>query len=442
MASMRTRAGGGGFLFVLGGLEALMLVWLGWGGLAFPLPATAAFLGAFACYVGLIAWSRTADGTTRTIVGIWALGVLLRLIFLPLEPRLSDDVYRYLWDGHVQRAGINPFLYAPAHEAVAHLRTPWHALINNPTVPTIYPPIAQLVFRWVGWISSSIIALKIVWVACDLVSAWLLGRIARATGRNPLPVWVAFLAAPLLVVESAWSAHLESLGILGLAFVIWWSLGASPFRTGMALGAAALVKLAPLAALPALVRRYGPAVGVGALAVVAVGYLPFLAGGRAVWEGLLTYAEHWRFNEGAYLVLERAFESPLAPRFAAAALVLAVVGWTAARRFTAERALFWIFGAGVALSPTVHPWYVLWLLPFVALRSSLAWLWLSGFVFLAYWGLDDFQRSGQWTFPPTVRLLIWIPFAALLVRDLLRPQVAESEPGEPAVSGSEEHQEG
>ncbi len=438
MASVRTRARGIGFLVLLGGGELLLLGTLGWGRLAFPVPGVLAFLAAFACYVGLIAWSRSVfEPTRRTVLAIWGLGVLLRLVLLPLEPRLSDDVWRYLWDGHVQRAGINPFLYAPADEALQGLRTPWHALINNPTVPTIYPPIAQIVFRVTGWISATVVALKLVWLACDLGTAWVLGKVAVRSGRNPVPVWVAFLAAPLLVVESAWSGHLESLGLLGLALVLWFARVHTPLHAGVALGAAALIKLGPLAALPPLMRRYGRGVLLGAMGVMALGYLPFASAGGALWEGLLTYAEHWRFNEGPFALIERVFSGPLAPRVVTAATVVGVVTLATVRRFTAERALFWIFGVAVALSPTVHPWYVLWLLPFVALRNSRAWLWLSGFVFLAYWGLDDFQGNGDWTFPLVVRLLIWVPFLCLLILDLMRPGFTEAEPSEPPVARRE-----
>lgn len=411
---------------VLGLVESALLAGLGWMGGRTPVPALLVFSMAFAVY--LVAW-RIMAGTERSeghLRAVWALAVLMRLALLPLEPALSDDVYRYLWDGHVQLNGVNPYLHAPdAPELVAH-RTPWHSLINNPGVPTIYPPVAQFAFLVIGLLGSSVVAAKMVWLAFDLACAWLLIRVARRTGRHPGVVGLLYLWSPLLVVETAWSGHLEPLGLAAMAAVL---LASHPGRTspadsgawrpagrvGAALAVSALVKFAPLAAGPALLRRHGVRFALAVLAVMVLGYLPYAGAGAGLWTGLTVYAEHWRFNDGLFVLLDRLFVGPLAPRWAAAAIVLGVMGWTVRRRMDAEQALTWVLGTGIALSPTVHPWYVLWMLPLAALRSNWAWLYLSGSVFLAYWGSDTFRSTGVWPEPVLVRLLIWMPFFLLLL---------------------------
>jgi len=131
-------------LVIAGGVELALLGALGWWpGATFPWMGLLIFGGAFAAYaVGASQILQTRGGRLY----IWGIAIAMRLILLPLTPELSDDIYRYLWDGEVQLAGINPYRYAPAASELSEIRTVYKGLINNPTVPTIYPPLAQLAF--------------------------------------------------------------------------------------------------------------------------------------------------------------------------------------------------------------------------------------------------------------------------------------------------------
>src|SRR5437879_4276819 len=99
---------------------------------------------ASALVLGLLAVlaSRTAD-RAPTIAAMWLIvgvAVALRLGLLLTEPLLSSDIYRYVWDGKVQAAGINPYRYVPSDEALAHLRdSAIYPNINRPDYAvTIY----------------------------------------------------------------------------------------------------------------------------------------------------------------------------------------------------------------------------------------------------------------------------------------------------------------
>ncbi len=371
--------------------------------------------------------------------------MLARLVLLPLAPELSDDIYRYLWDGHVLASGINPYGHAPADEALASIRTPWHGEINHPELPTIYPPLAQLLFAAVATAGGgAILAGKLLWLGFDLGCGLLLHRIAERTGRNPAPVLVWYLWSPLLIVETAWSAHFDAVGLFLLAaLILACGGGRAPGHDGSAerfsrrllalgplepgglvraltrgalLAAATLVKFAPAAALPALVRRHGPATLFAFAAVCAALYLPFSGVGPAtLTEGLRTYARHWSANEGGFAVIAALIRDPVHSRAAATLLVLAVVAWVTWRRFTVERALLWIVGAGLLLSPTVHPWYTLWVLPMAALRGSGPFLLLGGLAFLGYWGLAAYEATGVWPQPLWSRIAMWLPVWAWLL---------------------------
>jgi len=371
---------------------------------------------------------------------IWGFALLFRGILLPLDPVLSDDVWRYLWDGVVQQGGINPFLHPPSAPELEALRTPWHPLINNPDVPTIYPGAAQLTFLGVSLAGGGLLLLKTVLVAAELGAAALLYTVARRLGAPPARTLILVLWSPLAVVETAWSGHVDSLGLFFLVLALAAAItpgGKRALAAGGALGLAAMVKVAPAAALPPFLRqlgwRTGVAFGVSALLVM----LPYLGAGPRILSGLFTYAEHWRFNEALFGFLEGVVSGPRGPRFLAGALVVGVVGWVTWKRFPPDRALFWILGAGLLLSPTLHPWYLLWILPLAALRESRGWMLATGTILLAYWGLGTYQRTGIWPHPDGLRLLIWGPPLLLLgvdgIRGLRRrPPDPLQHPGDPA----------
>ncbi len=419
-------------LLLLGLLEVAALAAFGWlTGAALPLPRLLLPAAAFLCYgaAGIAATKRPLS-----IPLIWGIGILARLALLPLAPELSDDIYRYLWDGHVLAEGFNPYGHAPAHEAYASIHTPWHDRINHPEVPTIYPPAAQLLFGMVGTLGGTILSAKLVWLCFDLGCGLLLYRIAERTGRNPGAVLVWYLWSPLLIVETAWSAHFDAAGLFFMAGLLWVASGRPrrprrPSRPrhpprrhlraatlGSLLGLAALTKLAPAAALPPLVRRHGAAAALAFAAVCAVLYLPFAdVGLGALTQGLRTYAEHWTANQGAFTLIARLFPDPVQARAAAAVPVLAVIAYATWRRFSVERALLWIIGTGLLLSPTFHPWYALWALPMAALCGNPPFLLLSGLAFLGYWGLAAYQLTGAWPEPAWTRVAMWLPVWILLL---------------------------
>jgi len=460
-------------LLLLGLLEVAALAAFGWlDGIALPLPRLLLPAAAFLCYV--VAGLGAGRGSTPPLVLLWGTGIVARLALLPLTPELSDDVYRYLWDGHVLLEGVNPYAHPPDDEALAAIRTEWHGAINHPHIPTIYPPLAQVLFGLVNIAGGTILAAKLVWLCFDLGCAALLQGIAARTGRNPARVLVWYLWSPLLIVETAWSAHYDAVGLFFLTALIWaavrWrdngrtgsSAGAvpsaaplirghllrafsRPVALGSVLGFATLVKFAPAAALPPLARRYGVRAVAAFLAVCAVLYLPFAGAGiSALTGGLRTYGRHWSANEGAFSLVLHLAGDPVLARVSVAVLVLAVVGYTAWRRFSVERALLWIMGAGLLLSPTVHPWYVLWVLPMAALRNHAPFLLVGGLAFLGYWGLASYETTGVWPQPGWNRAAMWLPVWGLILWRLVPGAASRSGAPDPEreEAGREQGNEG
>lgn len=427
-------------LAVLGAVEAAALAGMAWVPSARHAPAPAFLLWGVAWAAMAAAWGIVRRGTrdgappdgrgSRAVV--WGVAVALRLALLPAAPHFSDDVFRFLWDGWVGLQGVNPYLHAPDAAALEPLRTAWHGLVNHPSVPTVYPPGAQAVFRGLAALAPSVLLFKAAWVAADLGVGWTLDRLdRRRPGPDAAPL--LWLWSPLVVVEVAWSGHLEPLGVLPMTAALLWLDGTGRAGAGGAdrreavggdrgpraaaggalLGLGAAVKFAPAVALPALARRHGWRALVAGLAVPALLLVPYLDAGAALLSGLGEYASRWEFNAGLFVVLRSAAGGDAA-RLAGGLVPAALAVVAAWRGWEVGRTLFWCLGAALVLSPTLHPWYLLWVLPFAALRGSPSWILWTGTIFLAYAGLDAYRATGHWPEPPLLRGLVHLPFLALL----------------------------
>ena len=338
--------------------------------------------------------------TTRSAVLLVVLGAIaLRLSALTVVVPLSDDLYRYAWDGRVQAAGIDPYRYPPTAPELAGLRDEWLfptpevcaekgrppgcTIINRPEVRTIYPPLAQLWFlgghavgaselRDAGWALAGALAD----VATMVLLAWLL----RARGRDPR--WLAVYAwSPVAVLEAVQNGHVDGLATL---FVVGAVALASrrPAWAGAVLGAAAMVKLYPALLLPVLLGRRAGRVVAAFVAVVVASYLPHLLALRGDVLGYLPgYLAEEDYAEGErYLLL-----APLGLTGTAGTLVAAVLGLAVAALVVRRvRALpegadvaplaCLLLGAALLIATPVQPWYGLPLAALAALCGRAAWL--------------------------------------------------------------------
>jgi len=311
----------------------------------------------------------TARFPRRVIVVGLVLAALWHLPFLLMAPGSDDDVHRYVWDGHVQRLGYNPYIVVPSDPALGGLHTPDTRTLNNPDVPSPYPAGAQLFFRAVTAIHESVFAFKIAFVVCDFAIVLVLLDVLRRSG--PGEHWVlAYAWHPLLATNAAGSGHIDILGVL-LLLVSVAALGRRwRMMAAIAFGLAVAVKFLPIVLTPLYWRRLRVRDGLLAALVFGLVYVPFLEYGRIPIGSLSTYVQRFRFNDPVFAALERV----TAPQVVAGLAVL--VGFVTAiwiRTKSAEGssdAFAWPMAASLLCAPVVYPWYLLWLLPF--LRSTSA----------------------------------------------------------------------
>ena len=328
----------------------------------------------------------------------------------------DDDIWRYLWDGHVSANSVNPSRYAPADRNADFLAAPaagptrapdpWEDIrdnVNHAWIPTIYPPLAQGIFRLSHAIApGSVLALKAILTALDLLTILLVWLGLRKLEADP--AWLLLYAwNPLLIKVVAGSGHVDVLAGTMLALTAWFLLIRAHLPAAIALAAASLTKLAPILLLPFLAKRIGWRKALIVPVVVVAAYLPFSGSGSPVFSGLRLFAMDWQFNS-AFFLLTHSLASTFSSNPSLVARALGVLAICASmvwlwRRDDGQAASFpliasHMLAAVILFSPTVMPWYLVWLLPLAVLSRTTIWVWLTGLVCLAFFVMvDGTQRT-------------------------------------------------
>jgi hypothetical protein len=340
----------------------------------------------------------------RVVLFGLALAAFWHFQFLRKPPGLDDDVHRYLWDGRVQQLGYNPYLLVPSDPALAWLHTSETRTLNNPEVPSPYPPGAQLFFRAITAIHESTFALKVAFVICDLGIVFVLLDLLHRTGQGEH--WVlAYAWYPILAAEVAGSGHVDIVGVLLLLVSAaallrrWRAIAAIAFALAVA------IKLLPIVLLPLYWKRVRVRDGVMAAVVFGLLYVPFLNHGRISFGSLGAYVQRFRFNDPVFATLERLTAPQIVAGLAVLVGVLTAIWMRRKRSEPSSDAFAWPMAASLLCAPVVYPWYMLWFLPFLRSTSTVPILiWTVSIIPTYYvWHLRAVGR--EWSVPGWVMVL-------------------------------------
>lgn len=460
---------------------------------------------AFCAYVAAVVWLERRWGPNGgghalrgvqgffLLAGIWGGGLLFRWILLHTYPTLSSDVFRYMWDGHVQVNGISPYAWPINASQLDHLDVSFRAQANHAWMASPYLPAAQWFFAFIAYFQPlNPQTFQTAAVLFDLTTAFVLSRLLAAGGL-PSHRLLLYLWNPLVIVETAQGAHVDAfmvaLAMLAV-FTVWRGSGRrqtpaagagqeiqprafcalSPFLLALA----TLTKPVPLLLAPIFWRRWtwGSRLLYVYLSVMLLLSPALRAGwgltggldGRGLFGAMRIYHAQWKFNGGLFHWLEEwlsqmGIDEPMAQAqeialFFLFLLLLAVWLRLRGRPPDLRGELRWLAAplAGyLLLSATVHPWYLLVILPFLPFLTpardeppavwlwALPWLWLSGALALSYLTyLDPANlREFEW-----VRRLEWLPAVLLLVyatlrRDARRPLGVEEPTRSPDTAAAQ-----
>jgi alpha-1,6-mannosyltransferase len=351
----------------------------------------------YALAVLVVLRDRGADPAAahRALVFILATAAILRLMLLLADP-VSSDANRYVWDGRVQAAGINPYDYIPADPALKFLRDDdiYPEINRADYAPTIYPPLAQIVFFLVTRVSESLVAMKATMVGFEIAAVWAILRLLKA--RN-IPVTRVLLYAwhPLPIWEFSGSGHVDAIALGCVMLALLAADLRRPVLAGIALGGAALVKFFPVIIAPAIYRRWDWRAPLAGAATIIVLYLPYIGAGTKIFGFLGGYSneEGLRDGSGLYLWVLMRHIAPI-PQAAfslympVSALILGAVGLTvlfARKTRGADLAgTFLIAGMYTVLTSPHFAWYFAWLVPFLCFVPSWPIIYLTGSSTLLY----------------------------------------------------------
>jgi alpha-1,6-mannosyltransferase len=381
-------------LLLLGLVSVGGYVWLGY------FVNRADFWVVMALYTGLfgvlcLLWHEVYRVRLEYFLG---LGIVGRLALLGVSPPLSDDFYRFVWDGRWLAQGFNPYLIFPAD----YPQTELFSLLNSPQYYTVYPPLNQVLFAIGAWVFPEnlwghLVILRTEIILADVLSCWLLIKLL-AWRKLPRQLSLLFFLNPLVISELTGNLHYEGVMMMFVLLSFYLLLvNRQIYWAGAALGMAAAVKLLPLVFLPLMWRRLGweQRIGLSAvcLGVLGITFTPFLSGDllQNVASSVNLYFQKFEFNASLYYLVRAigywfygynviGWAGPGLSAGAAAGMLLIAF----ARRLDFFDAALLMLGLYFACATTVHPWYVCSLVALSGLtRHRFAVLW-SALVPLSY----------------------------------------------------------
>jgi alpha-1,6-mannosyltransferase len=315
---------------------------------------------------------------------IFGLAILLRAYVLMFDPLLSSDIYRYVWDGRVQAAGINPYRYFPTDQALAFLRDEaiFPHINRADTAVTIYPPVAQFFFLVVTRIGESVTVMRLALVGCEAVTVAVILLLLRRMNR-PMTRVVAYLWHPLPLWEIANSGHVDALMVALMMLGLWIALTGHALRGAAVIAFSVLVKPYVAPVLAGIWRPWDIKMPLVVIAVIALCYVPYLSVGWGVLgfltkgylteEGISAGNDLWLLSLWRLVFGEH--HGDVAVYVATAAVILLFKGFSVAR--SPDRTIASRLGdinmllllTLLLLSPN-YPWYFVILVPFAALCGS------------------------------------------------------------------------
>ena len=360
----------------------------------------------------------TSWGLQRpTLALLWTVAAGTRLILLFQHP--GNDIWRYIWEGRITLAGFNPYQLAPNAHVLETLRDSlvWPQVVQ-PTLTTIYPPLAQLCFTLITSLCSGVLAFKLIFVLADLaVAALLLKRFGRLAA-------LAYAWNPLVIYSFAGGGHYDSLFILPLVGALFLASSASSnsrkfFWSALLLGCSVAIKWAsgPLV-LWWLWRAWRERGFFAAMWTGALTALPMTA-------LLLTFFPGTSWQQlGPHDWIKLSWSAPLLPGlikwltgfappnqfYLLPVLVAAVV--IAIREANSWRAAVFFFFIVLIFSPANHAWYFTWFVAVAACLPVFGWsarlVGISAFAY--FWVLYVDATRGVWVLSPPLTALLWLPF--------------------------------
>ncbi len=395
------------------GIAVILCLWRSWRTASVFNAHVPEFIGsalaASALYLAAVYLALNRRMPRVSLYFILAATVLFRALLLPVQPPLSDDVYRYQWEGRIQRAGLNPYGAVPDNPALKRFQDPLHPITTGHDTPTLYPPLAEAIFSWV----STVPGYKRLFTLFDLATAAILIFILQ-TVRQPLAHVLIYAWNPTVLVAFTLCGHFDAVAIFLLATAILYIIKQQSWFSNLFLAAGFLVKFFPVLLLPWVIKRRRWQHLALFLAIVAAAYFRFLNLGWGLFRGASNFARGWEANDSLFRVLRWALPSRLTAEAVAAILLLVLVVWSLQQKLKPLNAGLLLITALLLVSPDAFPWYFTWVVPFLCFVPNPPLLLLSITVVLGYAPVTAYAAGQPYRNNHLLLLLEYLPPLAWL----------------------------
>jgi rSAM/selenodomain-associated transferase 2 len=356
---------------------------------------------------------------SRAWILVFVLGACGRLLFLPYPP--GNDIFRYIWEGAVQNHGLNPYAIPPDSSSAARLAVGELGAVlervNHRWLAAVYPPAAMLLFRLLAAISPSALFFKAVFILFDIGVMALLVRVLRHRGL-PAARLLLYAANPLVIVFTAGEGHLDVVQVFFLALGCVLLQHRQSAGGAMALGVAAMSKYLSAVAAPFLTGR---ANGVKHLAVFVplLLFVPYLDAGWGIFGSLVEFGATMHYNDSIAAVFRECLGPAGLP--ALGSLLFLCLAWVFFSVDDPLHSVYLAVGCVLLFLPTLHPWYLVLIAPFLCVFPSRAWLYLQAAVLFTFPVMAGDMRTGIFQEIPWLKLPEYLPFYGLLTWGCVRP---------------------
>lgn len=388
-------------------LTAALTVYLGY---FVPRESSIELLAGYSLFfVSIIIIFRQIDSEEEDLAYYW--GLFLRLLLVASFPKLSDDIYRFIWDGRLLTELSDPYKHLPAYYLQQNIEGIDQALfdkLNSKPYFSIYPPLNQVVF-FIGALFSpnsivwSTIVIRVILIAFELGNIRLIQKLLRHY-QLPQKYGLLYVLNPLVIFELTGNLHFEAILVYFLLLALWYYEQEKLHVSAVFFGLSVATKFIPLIVLPLLLRKiglkktvvYGLIVGT----TVAITFLPLINTAHiwAIWDSMQLYFQKFEFNGSIYYLARwYGFETEGHNIIAKSGkwMMMATFAFIMIYSLIAKpekdwpRKMVWVWLIYLVFATTVHPWYIIPLLAvsvFSQIRFPFFWSFLIFFTYLNYSG--------------------------------------------------------
>lgn len=369
--------------------------------------------------------------SSRYFFALISIGILLRIAFLTVHPVGSPDYYRYVWDGKVEAAGINPYRYAPDAPSLTSLHSDLvPRLVTYPSMKTIYPPLAEILF-YIAYLigGESYLGIKLLLLVFDILT---MVGLYLTMGRLKLDrkYLLIYALCPLPFIQFFLDGHVDAFGFTFVIFAIYFYLTDKKSLGYIFIGLSMLIK--PLALIMVPVFFFSEKgilnrIKAAAIPILLFGlaYVPYIFTGSP-FSALIKFTENWTFNGVVFHFLDAFIKDNQRTRAVCAVLlVIAYAPMVLSKKNLMTKIYLSVFILFI-FSPIVHPWYIGWLVALLPLNPRWSGIAYAGLSSLTAFTILNYQLTGVWHDYNLVLIFEYGPVLLLLLRELFRNRESAS----------------